>query len=76
VALAELRLQRQGRALLVYNHQTRMCGGHDHELEHWGEPHWIAGLEQVDALRASAFSARAFFLLNGSPDLRNRARAS
>jgi hypothetical protein len=76
VALAELQaLQRQGRALLVYHHQTRMRGGHDHELEHWGERLRIAGFEQVDALRASAFSARAFFLLNGSPDLRDRAVA-
>jgi hypothetical protein len=76
VALAELQaLRRPGRALLVYHHQTRMRGGHDVELEHWGERLRAAGFLQVDALRASAFSARAFFLLDGSPELRARAAA-
>lgn len=74
VALAELQaLQRSGRALLVYHHQTRMRGGHEFELEHWGERLRAAGFRQIDALRASPFSARAFFLLDASPDLRARA---
>ena len=75
-ALSELlALRRPGRSLLVYHHQTRMRGGHDVELAHWGERLMAAGFEQVDALRASAYSARAFFLLDGSPDLRARAAA-
>lgn len=76
VALGELgALRRPGRALLVYHHQTRMRGGHDYELEHWGARLRAVGFGQVDALRASAFSARAFFLLDGTPDLRMRAAA-
>jgi hypothetical protein len=76
VALAELTsLRRPGRTLLVYHHQTRMRGGHDFELEHWGMRLRSAGFNQVDALRASAFSARAFFLLDATPDLRSRAAA-
>jgi len=76
VALAELEaLRRPGRALLVYHHQTRMRGGHDFELEHWGARLRAVGFGQVDALRASAFSARAFFLLDGAPELRTRAAA-
>lgn len=74
VALSELRfLNRPARTLLVYHHQTRMRGGHEFELEHWGQRLRTSGFVQVDALRASAISARAFFLLNGSPDLRERA---
>lgn len=74
VALAELQaLQRPGRTLLVYHHQTRMRGGHEFELGHWGERLRAVGFAQVDALRASPFSARAFFLLDGSPELRARA---
>lgn len=76
VALAELTaLQRPGRTILVYHHQTRMRGGHDHELEHWGGRLRAAGFHQVDALRASAYSARAFFLLNAPPEMRARAEA-
>lgn len=74
VALSELQaLRRPGRALLVYHHQTRMRGGHEVELEHWGERLRAAGFTEVDALRASPFSARAFFLLNGSSRMRERA---
>ena len=74
VALSELQaLRRPGRALLVYHHQTRMRGGHEVELEHWGERLRVAGFTEVDALRASPFSARAFFLLDGSSVMRTRA---
>jgi hypothetical protein len=76
VTLAELqKLQCRGRALLVYHHQTRMRGGHYHELEYWGTRLRNAGFGRVDALRASSFSPRAFFLLDGSTDLRARAAA-
>ena len=72
VALSELlELRRTGQAILVYHHQTRRRGGHEKELEHWGERLRAAGFSQ--ALRASAFSARAFFLLDGTPRLRARA---
>jgi hypothetical protein len=59
--------------LLVYHHQTRMPGGHRVALAHWGHRLRAAGFAQVDALRANPYSARAFFLLNGTPELRARA---
>ena len=74
VCLAELQaLGNHGRTLIVYHHQTRMAGGHQHELAHWGERLKGEGFHTVDALRASAYSARAFFLLNGTPKIRSRA---
>jgi hypothetical protein len=76
IAVSELQsLHRPWRVLLSYHHQTRMRGGHDLELEHWGARLRAAGFGQVDALRAAAFSARAFFLLEGTPELRAHAAA-
>ncbi len=75
VSLAELQaLRKPGRTLVVYHHQTRMAGGHAFELEHWGRRLGELGFE-VDALRASAFSARAFFLLDATTIIRDRAEA-
>ncbi|MHC9420584.1 hypothetical protein ACYZX9_18505 [Sphingomonas citri] len=75
VALSELQALRQpGRTLIVYHHQTRMAGGHLFELAHWGKRLGDLGFE-VDALRASAFSARAFFLLDATPSIRHRAKS-
>jgi hypothetical protein len=75
VALAELAaLRSPGRTIIVYHHQTRMAGGHILELSHWGKRLSQIGFS-VDALRASAFSARAFFLLNATPEIRSRAEA-
>lgn len=75
VALDELEmLRRQGRTIIVYHHQTRMTGGHIFELSHWAKRLAERGFT-VDALRASAFSARAFFILDASPDIREQAQA-
>jgi hypothetical protein len=76
VGLAELvALQAPGRALVVYHHQTRMAGGHHNELKYWGERLVSLGFATVDALRARPYSARAFFLLNATDELRERAAA-
>ena len=76
VAVAELLLlAKPGRSLLVYHHQTRMPGGHLVEIEHWRSRLRAAGFAKVDALRASAYSARAFFLLDAPEDMRQRAEA-
>lgn len=73
VALSELKvLQRPGRTIIVYHHQTRMPGGHHFELAHWAKRLGEAGF-QVDALRASAYSARAFFLLDANDEVRMQA---
>jgi hypothetical protein len=74
ISLAELgSLRMNGRTLIVYHHQTRMRGGHHHELIHWGQRLREAGFQGVDALRASPYSARAFFLLDAPDEIRGRA---
>ncbi len=74
VSLGELQaLRSPERTLIVYHHQTRMKGGHRLELAHWGERLRRAGFLTVDALRASAYSARAFFLLDAPQGVRHRA---
>jgi len=74
VALAELEaLRHPGRTIIVYHHQTRMAGGHLFELSHWGKRLAEKGFT-VDALRASAFSARAFFILDATAEFRERAK--
>lgn len=75
ISLAELdALRRPGRVLLVYHHQTRMKGGHAHEIAHWSLRLRARGFSSVDALRASPYSARAFFLLDAPDSIRERAR--
>ncbi|MEO7027532.1 MAG: hypothetical protein ABI056_08260 [Caulobacteraceae bacterium] len=75
VSVQELQsLRREGRGLIVYHHQTRMPGGHQKELAHWGARLRDSGFRTVDALRASAYSVRAFFLLDADDLTRGRAR--
>lgn len=75
ISIAELQaLNAPNRALIVYHHQTRMAGGHHFELTHWGQRLRDAGFERVDALRASPYSARAFFLLNADQPMREQAK--
>lgn len=72
VGLAQLdELKDQGRTLVVYHHQTRRKGGHVAELEYWAERLRGKGFGTVDAIRSRPYSARAFFLLDASPDLRD-----
>ncbi len=74
VSIAELLgLSRPGRTLIVYHHQTRRKGGHGEELSYWSARLRGARFESVDAIRSGAYSPRAFFLLNASTDLRQRA---
>ena len=68
-------LRKPGRALLVYHHQTRFTGGHSAEIEHWASRLRARGFDRVDALRASPYSARAFFLLDADDEMRKRAEA-
>ena len=74
VSITELvALSKPGRTLIVYHHQTRRKGGHVEELSHWSARLRGAGFKTVNAIRSGAYSPRAFFLLNASPDLRQRA---
>ncbi len=68
-------LRAPGRVLVAYHHQTRMPGGHQAELLHWGKRLHSAGFERVSALRASAISVRAFFILDGCDEIHSRGAA-
>ncbi len=75
IALAEAKgLSAPGRTLVIYHHHSRRKGGHLAELEHWAERLRAAGFSTVDAIRSRPFSARAFFILDAAPLLRQRAR--
>ncbi|MEI9965533.1 MAG: hypothetical protein WDM92_13525 [Caulobacteraceae bacterium] len=74
VRLEELRrLIRPDRTLVAYHHQTRMAGGHLHELDVWAERLGERLACTVDALRFRPYSPRAFFLINADEELRGRA---
>jgi hypothetical protein len=74
VRFAELTsLRSPGRSVVVYHHQTRRRGGHLAEIEYQAGRLRAAGFSTVDALRASPYSPRVFFILDGSPEIRARA---
>jgi hypothetical protein len=76
VSLAELSALRQsGRTLVAYHHHTRRAGGHIAELEYWAARLRACGFDRVDAIRASPYSPRAFFLLDADDTIRGRAAA-
>jgi hypothetical protein len=70
-----LKLKRPGRVLVVYHHQTRMKGGHSNELHHFAKKLRQLDVTRVDALRAKAYSPRAFFIIDGDEMVRERAEA-
>ena len=70
-----MKLKRPGRVLVVYHHQTRMRGGHLSELHHFAKKLGQQGATRVDALRAKAYSPRAFFIIDGDEMVRERAEA-
>jgi hypothetical protein len=59
----------EGRTVVVYHHNSRFRGGHDHEVDHW--------LNQLGdsafAVRANAFSCRTFFIINPTSEIKERA---
>ena len=69
------RLRAPGRALVVYHHQTRMKGGHDHEILHLAGRLRELGADSVCAVRARPFSPRVFFLIDADATLVGRARS-
>lgn len=69
------RLIQPGRILILYHHQTRLRGGHISELSHHARRLRDFGATNVDALRASPFSARAFFIVDGDQQLKSKAAA-
>jgi hypothetical protein len=74
VTLTELSaLQAPGRCIIVYHHQSRRAGGHSEEILHYTKRLRGVGFKRVDALRAKPYSPRAFFVLDASRDIRERA---
>jgi hypothetical protein len=69
------RFRRPGRTLIVYHHHTRRKGGHAAEIRYNADRLRMHGFERVDALRASRYSPRAFFLLDATDEIRERAAA-
>jgi hypothetical protein len=57
-----------GRSAVIYHHNSRFRGGHDLEVDHWREQ--LGG--NAIAVRANAYSCRTFFILNPTPELRER----
>ena len=66
-------LRAPGRALIVYHHQTRFKGGHIHEIGHLARGLRDRGFTSVDAVRASPYSPRVFFLLDADAEMKARA---
>ena len=72
---ALIALRQSGRTLVVYHHHTRQPGGHAAELCPWADRLRARGFDRVDALRASPYSPRAFFLLDANNEMRAAAAA-
>ena len=66
-------LRAPGRALIVYHHQTRFKGGHIAEIGHLARGLRERGFASIDAVRASPYSPRVFFLLDADAELKARA---
>lgn len=74
ISLSEVHsLSREDRCIIIYHHHTRRAGGHHEELRYWGGRLGTLNIGAVDALRAKAYSPRAFFLLNASSEIKDRA---
>jgi hypothetical protein len=74
VTIEEIKsLQKTGRAMVVYHHQTRFKGGHEAELHDLYARLRKGGLQVSGALRAKPWSPRAFFIINGDEELAGRA---
>lgn len=73
IGMDEIRaLRRDGRALLVYHHQTRLKGGARDEARDLARR---LGIKQVDVIRMKSYSSRFYFLLDGNDDLRSKLHA-
>lgn len=71
IPLAEVRALAEGRCAVIYHHNTRRPGGHNFEVEHLLAVIGMPGL----AVRATAHSARTFFILNPDQEIESRVRA-
>lgn len=58
----------EGRCAVLYHHNSRFKGGHDAEVEHWRRQLGPG----TNAIRATAFSCRTFFVVNPSRTILGR----
>jgi len=65
-------LDKAGRTLIVYHHHTRRKGGHLEEIRYWTAK-LAEKFQSVDAIRSKPYSPRVFFILNATPEIRERA---
>ncbi len=70
ISLDEVARLCAGRTGIIYHHNTRRLGGHGEEVRHWIREIGGDGL----ALRWRPYSPRTFFVVNPTPDVRERAR--
>jgi hypothetical protein len=68
-------LQEGNRTIVVYHHQTRLKGGHLFEIVNLFTRLRKSGVHVSGALRATPWSPRAFFVLNGDEELQDRSKA-
>jgi hypothetical protein len=75
VTVGEIKpLQEGGRPIVIYHHQTRCPGGHTVEINNLVTRLQDSGLQVSGALRATPWSPRFFFILNGDNELEERAK--
>jgi hypothetical protein len=74
ISVAELLALAAGdRVVIAYHHQTRMKGGHLGEIGYWQQRLRASGFHTADAIRATPYSPRAFFLLDAPEEMRAKA---
>jgi len=66
-------LTQHNRTIAIYHHQTHRKGGNLQELRDLAKRLRKSKLQVSGALRAKPWSPRAFFILNGNPEIHNRA---
>jgi hypothetical protein len=67
-------LKRHHQAMVVYHHHSMRKGGHEAELRYLAGRLRESGFGVCGALRAKPWSPRAFFIVDGDEELRDRAR--
>ena len=71
IPLDEVQRLAHGRCAVIYHHNTRRKGGHDAEVDYWLDQFGMPAL----AVRATAFSARTFFVINPTGEIETRVKA-
>lgn len=69
ITLEEAKALAQGRTAIIYHPNSMRAGGHDEEVQHWLDQFGPSAF----AIRANAYSARTYFILNPTPTIYQRA---